>query len=148
MKFTNLFTLLVASSALAYNVPMKRDEFQDEAQNLGQAYDAANFDQIANELQNGKLPTNTDTLTTGNLSTGNQAADNSKVNAGQMSGLGNIQECTALMNEINTKCPVNDNNKDHACKVFNSEECKAVLKKDLSSCSEFSSILGLTFSAL
>jgi len=51
MKFTNLFTLLVAFYSLTYNVPKMREEFQDEAQNLGKAYDASNFDQIANDLQ-------------------------------------------------------------------------------------------------
>jgi len=115
MKFTNLFTLLVASSALAYNIPMKRDEFQDEVQKIGQAYDAANFDQIANDLQNGKLPT--DTLT------GNQAADNSNDN------------CTTLMKEIEKCVPSNpEADVKGVCKMINNEECKAILKKDISSC--------------
>jgi len=151
MKFTNLFTLLVASSALAYNVPMKRDEFQDEAQKIGQAYDAANFDQIAGDLENGKLPTNTDTLTTGNLSTGNQAADNSQVNTDPMSSFNSLTspECMTFLQEINSKCPVEKNDdKDKSCKIFNSEECKAAFKKDLSSCGDINSLLGLSFNLL
>jgi len=143
MRFTNLLTLLAATSALAFN--FKRDEMEDQLQKLGQTLDAQGGDieklGQALDAQGGDIEKLGQALDPqgdlGNLT------ENLNI---PTSGSSNVSdECSKIMDDINNKCladskAVTQGDED-GCKTFNSNECQSVLKQDISSCSNENAII-------
>jgi len=108
MRFTNLFTLLVASSALAYKIPTKRQTDEELNQALNDILTEANQD------------VTTDTSNTNIL-------DESVT--GMLEDL-NSPECKKVLTEMEKCFMTNENNVEKICEKFNSNECKEALKND------------------
>jgi len=131
MKFTNLLTLLAATSALAHH--LKRDEFDDEAQKLGPLYDGVNTEEFENAAN---------------------AADSFKP-------LGDAPTDAAINNSENDNCPnlslrvmeclgkIVGKPIEEACNLFESDEgCQAVVKEDFSACFDKSLINATLYTGL
>jgi len=129
MKFNTLFLLSLASSALAISVPMKRDQFEDEAQNLSQIFDGQNFD---SEQAN------------------TEAAQAFNEMANQYAtGLGGLNDpaCEKAGKELE-KCFVQSEDTNTTCNTFNTNECQAAIKQDFSDCKAFDDLFGLAIATL
>jgi len=157
MRFANLLTLLAATSALAYNI--KRDEFDDEAQKLGQLFDSVDYNDIENAANDfaGKvnsipnaadaMPDVTGVTTTGATTTG--ADENAAPDADGLQEIAS-EECSKITADI-YKCigeASKSTSDDEACNKFNSPDCQAVLKQDYSACSDFGKLYGATLASL
>ncbi|OUM58660.1 hypothetical protein PIROE2DRAFT_64261 [Piromyces sp. E2] len=146
MKFNGLFTLLLASSTLAYNI-QKRDEFEDEAQKLSQTVDAMN-EEIDNPLANPNVDTLGDTL---GDQLGDQIANSS---AGTTFGSPESVNPTStdikcqVVEEALLKCVGNKGTVDSFCAPFNTQECQDALKKDFSGCSDYEGVYGMALSVV
>ncbi|OUM57983.1 hypothetical protein PIROE2DRAFT_64693 [Piromyces sp. E2] len=123
MKFNNLFTLLLASSALAYNL-QKRDDVEEELQKNNQTVNAVNDES--------KSSTNPDA---------NSATNQTPVPTDYPEGCKNVEDA------MNKCINMNGNNADSFCGPFNSAECQDALKKDFSGCKDhivsYGNILGM-----
>jgi hypothetical protein len=124
MRFSNLITLLAASSALAYTV--KRDEFEDEAQNLAQVADAATVE--------GGIDTAEDNPTD---PFAQYKTDECEPFASDIEKCFGVEDKSA--NEVckEFSCDTSEPGYDEICTQFNSQECQEVIKKDLSACIPF-----------
>ncbi|OUM57979.1 hypothetical protein PIROE2DRAFT_64690 [Piromyces sp. E2] len=127
MKFNNLFTLLLASSAFAYHI-QRRDELGDAGQTLNQSIDANPAASPA----------------AANTYAGTTAANNSTTsynNADPISFIenefksSNTKECQELHDAF-SKCVIFNFGKsfDAGCVKFDTPECQEVVKKDFSGC--------------
>jgi len=143
MRFTKLLTLLAATSAFAYN--LKRDEFEDEAQKLGQVFDGVNTDEIENAANDYASKIEDAAANAAPV----DASNNAPIDTTGMGGDLASEACVNLTTEI-IKCLGNASEKksnDEACNQFNSDECKTFLKGDFSACSGFE-IYGITLASL
>ena len=129
MRFTNLLTLLAASSALAYNV--KRDAFDDEAQKLGQLADSASPEQLdntTNDVFNLAKATN---ATYFSEPINDVPLDDSVLGPsnGDEQCLKSSYAALACLRSVNNKP------KNEVCKIYESnEDCQSVAKEDLNLC--------------
>ncbi|OUM57112.1 hypothetical protein PIROE2DRAFT_18005 [Piromyces sp. E2] len=115
MKFNNLFTLLLASSAFAYHI-QRRDELENASQTnpaaSNPATNPANNSQAANPLDLDKL---------------------------------NTEKCKDLYDAITKCINPNSNagNIEDFCSNYNTPECQQVANKDFSGCELYKSVPGM-----
>ncbi|OUM56682.1 hypothetical protein PIROE2DRAFT_65415 [Piromyces sp. E2] len=147
MKFNNLFTLLLASSAFAYHI-QRRDEFGNGGQTLNQSIEAnpaINPSAVNPSVANPAVANPaTNNISAGNPATNSTTNNNYNILIEEFQNL-NTKECQELKDAI-TKC-VNfsfGESFESICDYYYTPECREIVNKDFSSCEYYKKTPGMS----